>query len=386
MRIAIGVHGRFHAFDLAQAALQQGADVQLLTHYPKSRLRAYGFPLDHARTFPLHFVLEHAARRVAHGEPPAPVEATLKQAFGRWVAHRVTRDGFDVVHCWSGVAEEAFRKTGALRVLTRGSSHIRHQQAVLREESARTGCQLEMPSAWIVAREEREYELADVILVPSRFARASFAGLPGDGKVISIALAGDAGRWRPDPAVVAARVERLRSGAPLHVLFAGSISYRKGMHDMKDVVAELGRTMEFRFVGKVLPECAPLVGRMAAQATFDGHVSQEQLKNAYAWADVFVFPSIEEGLATVLRQAQVAALPIIATENSGAGELLDVGGQGWLVPMRDAAAVSAELRRYDADRARAAAAVEALYAKPPARTWDDVATDYLAALRARVPA
>ena len=43
-----------------------------------------------------------------------------------------------------------------------------------------------------------------------------------------------------------------------------------------------------------------------------GKEPQDELRNHYSWADVFIFPTIEDGFATVLTQAASAGLPLIS--------------------------------------------------------------------------
>jgi glycosyltransferase involved in cell wall biosynthesis len=58
---------------------------------------------------------------------------------------------------------------------------------------------------------------------------------------------------------------------------------------------------------------------------------------------VFCLLSLEEGLALVLAQAMAMGLPIIATPNTGASDLITDGVEGFLVPVRDPDAALAKL-------------------------------------------
>lgn len=77
--------------------------------------------------------------------------------------------------------------------------------------------------------------------------------------------------------------------------------------------------------------------------------------------DIFVLPSIAEGISNTILEAMASGLPVVATRVGGNGELVDDGRTGRLVPAGDAAAMaealaayldSAELRRADGARAR----------------------------------
>jgi starch synthase len=60
-------------------------------------------------------------------------------------------------------------------------------------------------------------------------------------------------------------------------------------------------------------------------------------------ASVMVLPSIEEGLAMVQAQAMACGCPVIATVNAGAGDVLEDGREGFIVPPRDSEAIAQAL-------------------------------------------
>lgn len=60
----------------------------------------------------------------------------------------------------------------------------------------------------------------------------------------------------------------------------------------------------------------------------------------YALADVFVLPSLTEGLSVVLLEAMASGLPVIATEVAGTGEAVVDGTTGYLVRPDSSAALA----------------------------------------------
>lgn len=384
MRINIAVHGRFYDFELAAALLRQGHDVRLLTNYPR-RSVAKWFPAERTRGFALHGVFARVAGRISGGEPPEFVEASLKHMFGRWAAGYNAAEMPDIVHCWSGVAEESIRRCRNTTTCTvaRGSSHIRRQLTLLDEEESRVGRRLEKPSSWIVAREEREYALSHKVIVPSRFARDTF--LAQGHTAVRLAMVAPPARapdFEATAALIDERIRRIRSGAPLRVLYTGLISFRKGMHDVRAVLRSLGKQVDFRFVGTVLPECRQFAADAAAVARFEGAVSENKLPDVYAWGDIFLLPTIEDGFAVVLTQAQAAGLPILTTTNCGGSDIIDAGGQGWVVPIRSPEALIQQIEWCDRHREELASMVERLYKSPVRRSWDDVARNFVEAVSA----
>lgn len=59
--------------------------------------------------------------------------------------------------------------------------------------------------------------------------------------------------------------------------------------------------------------------------------------------DLFVLPSLWEGLPTVVLESMAAGVPVIATNVPGTDELIEDGVDGWLVPPRDPQALAEKI-------------------------------------------
>ena len=381
LRIAIAVHGRFHAFDLARELLRRGHDVTLLTNYPRFAVARFGVPPERVRSLVLHGVIGRAFWRVGERYRWLYPEALLHRWFGRWVAAQVRWERWDVVVCWSGIGEEAFRAlegTGTLRICQRGSAHIRTQARLLEEEERRTGVPQDRPSPWIIAREEREYALADVIWVPSSFVKQTFLeqGVPEERLVVTL-LGVDTRVFRPSVEVIESRCQRLLAGEPLRVLYVGTFSYRKGMWDMAQVVGTLApEGFQFRFVGPVAAECQPLVAKLSKVATFIPKQPQQELPRFYAWGDVFVLPTIEDGYQMILAQTAASGLPFLTTSHGAGPDLVRDGITGWVLPIRAPDVFIRRLRWCHNHRKELATMVRRIYNDFRPRDWADVAADF----------
>lgn len=71
--------------------------------------------------------------------------------------------------------------------------------------------------------------------------------------------------------------------------------------------------------------------------------------------DVFVLPSLNEGISNTLLEAMACGRPVIATDVGGNPELVVDGGTGYLVPVGDVAVLADRLARYAAEPFLAAA-------------------------------
>jgi glycosyltransferase involved in cell wall biosynthesis len=381
LRIAIVVQGRFHAFDLARALSRRGHDVTVFTTYPAWAARRFDLGTARVRSAPVHGVLARGLERLPRAIRPSSADSRLHRAFGAWAARQVAGSAWDVVHCWSGVSEELLAAAGRSARATwlmRGSAHIDEQDAILGDEARRTGVVLDRPAPWMIARERREYALADRIVVLSSFARDSFRrrGVPAD-KVLCLPLGVDVRAFRPGQGALDARAARVRSGAPLRCLYVGTLSLRKGLWDLEAALALApDLPLEVRLVGTVTPEARAILARMDARVTHRDAVPQHDLPAEYAAADVFLFPTLEDGFGLVLAQAQAAGLPILCTTNCAGPDLIADGRNGWVLPIRAPQAFADRLRRCHGDREALAAVAESAARTDTARDWSSVAAAF----------
>jgi glycosyltransferase involved in cell wall biosynthesis len=379
MKIAIIVQGRFHAFDLARALITRGHDVTVFTNYPKWAVRRFGISPKRVRSFWLHGLASMLVYRFPQRALWFEPERWLHPVFGRWVAARLAPESWDVIHAWSGVSEETLREgDAALKLIMRGSAHIRAQGRILEQEEERTGCRIDRPGPWITAREEREYAHTDRIVVLSTFAHQSFLaeGFERD-KLRLLPLGTSTAMFRPASEVIEARCRRIRSGEPLRVLYVGTLSMRKGLQDLAEMLRSLGDgRFQWRFVGPSAPEAKLITAERWDTVEFIPKQPQSELPKWYAWGDVFVFPTVEDGFAVVLAQAEASGLPLLATTNCCGPDLIREGETGWVLPIRSPEAFVERLRWCDSHREELAQMVWHSYETFRPRDWDDVAADF----------
>jgi glycosyltransferase involved in cell wall biosynthesis len=386
LKIAIVVQGRFHAFDLSLALLRRGHDVTIFTNYPKWAVRRFGFPAENVRSFWMHGVTSRVAGKLQSRKLIPDCEEHLHTMFGRQVAAELVKEHWDVVHPWSGVAEEILRALEGkptLRILMRGSAHISTQAELLEAEEKRTGSPQERPSPWIISRELREYKLADKIVALSSFARDSFiANGLNPQKVPLLPLGASLETFRPSPQAIEERRRRILSGQPLRVLFVGTMSFRKGLYDLASVVKKLNghssgdNRFVFRFIGQAPSEAAALKAELSGLVEFVPRLPQAELARWYSWGDIFVFPTIEDGYAVVLAQASFSGLPVLTTTNSGGPDLIKNDETGWILPIRSPQLFVERLSWCESHREDLAAMAWRIYNEFKPRDWEDVAADF----------
>jgi glycosyltransferase involved in cell wall biosynthesis len=177
-------------------------------------------------------------------------------------------------------------------------------------------------------RERSEWQEAERILCGSTFVRDGIAACGGPVERCVVVPYGVDGRFSVP--------HRPPHGGPLRVLTVGVVGLRKGAPYVLEAARQIGARAEFRMAGAVG------VSRQAEQelrrhVQLLGPVPRAEIVDQFAWADVFLLPSICEGSATVVYEALQCGLPVICTPNTGS--VVRDGVDGFLVPIRDAQAI-----------------------------------------------
>jgi glycosyltransferase involved in cell wall biosynthesis len=234
-----------------------------------------------------------------------------------------------------GVAAPTFeRLRGGRKILNYPNAHHRYSRKLLAEEAER-----EPAFAPTITKEtsqraplyDRECELADTILVGSSFVRRSFVQEGLGAKDIAVVPYGsDTSLFYPDAACKDTRIFR--------ALFVGQFTQRKGLSYLLRAYSKFrGPGTELMMAGKFVSDSA-VFNPYQRSVNFLGNLSQRQLADVYRKADVFVFPTLLEGMPLVVLEAMASGLPVITTSH-GPGDIVRDGVDGFIVPIRDPEAI-----------------------------------------------
>lgn len=134
----------------------------------------------------------------------------------------------------------------------------------------------------------------------------------------------------------------------LNLTCVGRLSSQKGLDTLLEALAVLP-TLQWRLhlIGDG-PERDALGQRAHALGIFDhivfeGWLERASMPERLRQADIFVFPSVQEGMPNAVLEAMACGLPVIACRIEGCEELVLDGETGLLVPPGDVAALSAAL-------------------------------------------
>ncbi|HEV2283652.1 MAG TPA: glycosyltransferase family 4 protein [bacterium] len=364
MKVTVSVGGTFHAFRLAEQLAARGMLHRLVTtHCP---LRGERIPPDRIAVNPWPEAFMRVPRKLGFRWHAG--DRVKAVAFDRWAARHV--DGCDV---WVGfalfslAAQRAARAAGARTVLERGSTHILTHHALLAEEYRRWRCPATPVDRRLVARQLEEYDDAQHISVPSRFALQSFLdrGFPPD-RLLRIPYGADTRLFSPGPP----------RGRPFRIVAVG-LSLRKGTPYLLEAAGRLGLTgaqggpdMEVWLAGAVASDVAGVLRRTRVPVRLLGALSHTELAAVYRSASAFVLPSVEEGMALSVLEALASGLPVVVTPNTGAGDIITHGREGLIVPAGDAAALADALLNLYEDEPKRRSMAEAAAATAAQWTWD----------------
>jgi starch synthase len=257
-----------------------------------------------------------------------------------WLASRWVPSG-TIFHGWTGnclACIKRARQYGSIIFIEQATMHPSDWQDALLEECETFGirprdCRAILPAA-LMRRMEREFELADTILVPSRVALRSFEKAGYGERTVVVNAGVDHHFFVPPSETVPRDIFR--------VCYAGRVELLKGIPYLLQAWNHLDLPLaELVLIGEVAPEMSRIIGQWALPSVrFLGFQPPLELAKWYRASHLFVFPSVNEGLARVLLEAMSSGLPVIATERSGADDCITSGVEGNVVPARNVEALA----------------------------------------------
>lgn len=188
-----------------------------------------------------------------------------------------------------------------------------------------------------LSRDLERYLTARVGIAPSR--------------VVQIYNGVDSGRFAPvgarerSPLVIGTvgRMKTVKNQTLLCRAFAGLLARRP----------DLAPRLRLRLVGSgpLQSDCEAIVARAGIAGLVDFCGDSDTVAEHMQAMDVFVLPSLAEGISNTILEAMACGLPIIAAAVGGNGELVADGDAGMLIANDDVGALMAALERYVDDPA-----------------------------------
>ncbi len=172
------------------------------------------------------------------------------------------------------------------------------------------------------------YRQFDRVLVSARSYRSELEAMRIDPERMGEFPHGvDTSRFRPDRRRAAILPRPVAQGRP-HLLYVGRLAAEKNLDllfDCLPLVRERLPDARLTLIGDG-PERARLEARAPTGVEFRGYLEGDALADAYAGADLFVFPSRTDTFGNVVLEALASGLPaVVAAEGGPAEQIVDSG-------------------------------------------------------------
>lgn len=211
---------------------------------------------------------------------------------------------------------------------------ILNEEALLKPDWADSIDNLYFPKAY-EKRLEMEPQVADWVVAASEFTKFTVteSGIP-ESKIKVLPLGFEADK------IPFSLSSNGFSKRPLRLLFAGTITQRKGIAYLLDAMKLLGggSEIELHLVGGIQGSGAAFQ-QQKGKSIYHPPVSQYEMFQLYKNYDALVLPTVFEGFGLVIVEAMAAGLPVITTSHSMGPDAVEQGKNGWIVPIRDVEAI-----------------------------------------------
>jgi alpha-maltose-1-phosphate synthase len=314
--------------------------------------RAYpDAPKDKIHLTPFREALRLFSPRLGISKLKAVSLMSVYDSLDRVTAAAVRNHRPRAVYAYEGAALRSFeeaKRRGVKCIYELPSGYWYYEIDLLREEAALKPEYAGPIHAFQESREQleakdRELQLADFVLVPSRHVVRTLHRLPlGAGKLHVVPY----GANQSDAPVRKLGASKNRK---LRVLFVGGLIQRKGIGYLLDAVRQLDGNIEFTMIGARKGESAPIDAALRTYRWLPS-IPHRKVLEEMAAHDVLVLPSLSEGFALVISEALSRGLPVITTLNSGGEEIIRDGVDGLFVPIRSSEAIVEKLELLDRDR------------------------------------
>lgn len=341
-------HGFLSRFCTGFAYIPDSILGRCIDHLPMSlrnnfsNRRLEGVSIEKLRAWPLAEF--RALRRLRAGEDFQTVMFERNAVFQRWLPARELQDcdavvGFDTS---SWLLAERAAKIGRLLLLDQSTGHPLSYQRILSKLRRQFPEWVEdMPPRLpeMLLAEEAEHRRAFRIVVGSSFARRTLIENGVAAEKIAVNPYGvDLDAFSPAPRPDASR--------PPRFLFLGSLSAQKGVPLLLKAWSSIETNHAELWLAGPLSERRKRLMPPQQGLRIIGKVPHRQLPGLLRQCDVLVLPSYFDGFGLVLLEALAAGMPIIASDATGAPDLITDGVEGYVIRVGDAEALRDKLLRF----------------------------------------
>jgi alpha-maltose-1-phosphate synthase len=344
MKILLATPGRFHTMALARELQKTDSLFRVVSGFPAFALKRERIHPSLLVTAPFYQTLHFGMGRFGLPAPYGEFKFRSTKSVDR-AAEAILRRAKEPPDVYMALSQtgtssgRTAKELGVTYVCDRGSTHIEEQQSILEQEHRLHGLIAPRIDPRSIERELIEYEMSDLITVPSRFVERTFIKRGVDSKKLLVVPYGaNLSMFRPTAA---------KQDGVFEVLFVGALSIRKGLPYLLDAFSKVKHPRKrLTLIGSRMKETEKILASFPNNdVRVLGPIPQVQLAAHMSAAHVMVLPSVEEGLALVMAEAMASGCPILASKNTGAEDLFEDTKQGFIVEPRDVDALTGRMQR-----------------------------------------
>ena len=329
MKYLLSNPGKFHHFEVGREIFKRNQLHRIICGYPWFKLKNEGIPKNKITSYSLNTIITRYLKDSAFKD-----YFNIKQQKKIDELSLKSLDGCDVFlglsQCGLNTGIEA-KKRGIKYICERSSTHIVYQNELLKEEYNKLNLKYKPIHDWFIQRELEEYKNSNFILLPSNFVEKTFKDKGyKNTKVINF------GSWYKQFYPIEKKIKK----NSFDIVFVGQISIRKGLHYLFEAFNHIksnqinlhiigSKTLDSNFLKKLINK------KKRENVYFYGHKSHNEINKIINNSNLFIMPSIEEGMAISIMQAISSGCPVLITENTGAKEFVEKNKCGVVIKYND---------------------------------------------------
>lgn len=132
------------------------------------------------------------------------------------------------------------------------------------------------------------------------------------------------------------------NGSVFKVVFIGSLNQRKGITYLLEALDGLPN-IELHIIGRGIFDM-DLISKYRVKVSIHKNIPHDEMISILQNSHCFVLPSLVEGFGQVILEAMATGIPVIASENTIAADIIIDGENGFLIPIRNHAAIREKIQ------------------------------------------
>lgn len=300
-----------------------------------------GIDPDKSATLNNYFLPEYiAAKTFRSSYVQEFVRFSCTPFFDTWVAKQL-REGDNLLAGFGYINKSLQRAKdlGGSAFLESRNSHPDNFWQIVGEEYRRWNCDTPPIPPFHHRRQMKSLELADYVFVPGKFIAQSYTsrGFPAE-RILMTPLPVNTRLFSPPKTA-------LRPNKTFTIVSTGQLTLRKGSPYLLEAFHNFNRANPnsvLKLVSSVADNFKCIMRDQFAnlkQVEWLKRMPHEELIKLLQQADLFVLPSLEEGMLLAAAEAVAVGIPVVLTPNMGSADLVKEGINGSIVPIRDSNAI-----------------------------------------------